>query len=213
MTLQNRVCPDGSLHANTARGFFTGNRGIIHDPVKKQLVGRRWTTPAWICCSLEWKGKRREVWGRNGPNRSAGWSELFFLDEVTALAAGHRPCHLCRRQAAIQFHFAYCSANGEMDAAAKNALLHRERWQSSKQKPEPLTGDALRSLPDGVMIKSGFGFLAIRNKKLLRWDFGGYGEPHEIASLHKQPIQLVTPASVIGAFAMGYQPVWHSSAS
>ena len=97
MPMQNRVDPIGSIRAVEARGMFTGNRGVIHNPATKTLLGRRWTTKAWIICARESKGKRREVMGRNAPGGGAGWTELFFLDEVTALAAGHRPCFTCRR--------------------------------------------------------------------------------------------------------------------
>ena len=87
----------------TRAALFTGNRGIIHDPATKTLLRKRWTTKAWIICSCEYKGVRREPMGRNGPNGKAGWTELFFLDEVTALAAGHRPCFTCRRERAKEF--------------------------------------------------------------------------------------------------------------
>ena len=100
MPLQNRVDPFGDIHAVDARGMFTGNRGIIHDPATKTLLRKRWATKAWIICSCEYKGVRREPMGRNSPNGNAGWTELFFLDEVTALAAGHRPCFTCRRERA-----------------------------------------------------------------------------------------------------------------
>jgi len=93
MPLQNRVTPFGDIIATPARGMFTGNRGIIHDPATRTLLRRRWTTKSWIVCACEWKGIRRDVMG------GRSWTELFFLDEATALAAGHRPCFLCRREA------------------------------------------------------------------------------------------------------------------
>lgn len=89
MALQNRVTPFGEIVAVSARGGFTGNRGIIHDPATKSLLRRRWTTRAWICCTLDWKGVRR------APMSRRSWTELFFLDEATAFAAGHRPCFYC----------------------------------------------------------------------------------------------------------------------
>ena len=90
MTLPNRVNPFGGLFADPARGTFTGNRGVIHDPETRTPTGRRWSRKAWICCALTYQDRKRDVWGRNGPGGSAGWTELFFADEVTALAAGHR---------------------------------------------------------------------------------------------------------------------------
>src|SRR6516225_7185084 len=89
--LQNRVTPFGDVVAISQRGLYIGNRGIIHDPATKTLLGRRWTTKAWLVCVLEYKGRRRELMG------GRSWTELFFLDEAVALAAGHRPCFFCRR--------------------------------------------------------------------------------------------------------------------
>ena len=90
--LQNRVTPFGDVVAIAQRGLFIGNRGIIHDPATKTLLQRRWTTKAWLVCVLDYKGRRREVMG------GRTWTELFFLDEAVALAAGHRPCFFCRRR-------------------------------------------------------------------------------------------------------------------
>src|SRR5262245_49680116 len=83
--LQNQVTPFGNVVAIPQRGLYTGNRGIIHDPATKTLLGRRWTTKAWLVCVLDYKGRRRELMG------GRSWTELFFLDEAVALAAGHRP--------------------------------------------------------------------------------------------------------------------------
>ena len=116
MPLQNRVDPFGDIHAVSARGLFTGNRGIIHDPATRTLLGRRWTTKAWIICACEYKGRRREPMGLNGRKGGAGWTELFFLDEVTALAAGHRPCFTCRREAAKAYAAAFGEAFGVDEA-------------------------------------------------------------------------------------------------
>ena len=89
MPLQNRVQPTGEIVAHPARGLFVGNRGRIHRD-DRTLGGRRWTTHGWVTCLLSFRGRQREVMGR-------GWTELFFLDEAVALAAGHRPCAECRR--------------------------------------------------------------------------------------------------------------------
>ena len=96
MPLQNRVTPFGELFATTARGTLMGNRGgRIHNDERKLTV-RRWTSKQWICCRLDFNNRHRKVWGDS-------YTELFFLDEVTALAAGHRPCFECRRQEAERF--------------------------------------------------------------------------------------------------------------
>jgi hypothetical protein len=147
MPLQNRVDPFGNIHAVAARGMFTGNRGVIHDPETKTLLTRRWTTKAWIICDCDFRGRRREVMGRNAPSGNAGWTELFFLDEVTALAAGHRPCFYCRRERAVEFARCFAAGQGRdrMSAPEMDEVLHRERWasggnlQTRSEAPPPLT--------------------------------------------------------------------------
>src|SRR4029077_17595612 len=96
MPLQNRVDPFGELFLTPERGLFMGNRGGRSHSDERALTKRRWVSPRWICCRLEFNNRRRKVWGD-------GYTELFFLDEVTALAAGHRPCFECRRQDAEHF--------------------------------------------------------------------------------------------------------------
>ena len=106
MPLQNRVTPTGDIIATPHRGLFTGNRGIIHDPATKTLLKKRWSSPAWITCVCEFRGWRRKVMG------GRSWTELFFLDEATAFAAGHRPCFFCRRDDANRFRAAWEKGNG-----------------------------------------------------------------------------------------------------
>ena len=132
MPLQNRVDPFGQIHAVAARGLFTGNRGVIHDPATRTLLKRRWTTKAWIICACDFRGRKRDVMGRNAPSGNAGWTELFFLDEVTALAAGHRPCFYCRREQAEAFADCFGKAQGiaRPKVAEMDAVLHRERLAS-----------------------------------------------------------------------------------
>jgi len=208
--------PDGELVSSKARGLFTGNRGVIHDPETRTLAGRRWTTSAWICCSLEWKDRRRDVWGRNYRRRDgslgAGWSELFFLDEITALAAGHRPCHTCRNADAKAFHTAFCAANGTLDASGKNRLLHSERWHSSRGAAVRLSGNDLPALPDGTMIFRDGAFFALKNEAALPWSLEGYGDAVPFSALGDGELLQVTPASIIGALREGYQPAWHPTA-
>lgn len=214
MPLPNRVAPDGSLRAAEARGTLTGNRGIIHDPVTQAPAGRRWTTKAWIACSLHYKCVRRHVWGFNR-NGKAGWSELFFLDEVTALAAGHRPCFACRRADALRFAEAFAKGNGVAirEAKAMDAILHVERRMSSSQPPPPLNLEELAALPDGTIIKSGEAFLALRSGHALPWSFSGYGGQSALASVAGKSLSLVTPPSIVRALRAGYVPAWHASAA
>ena len=123
MPLQNRVTPTGEIITTAHRGMFTGNRGIIHDPASKTLLRKRWASRAWLICLCEFRGRRREVMG------GRSWTELFFLDEATALAAGHRPCFFCRRDDALKFRAAWELGNGVSGVRADDidSLLHRER--------------------------------------------------------------------------------------
>lgn len=214
MPLQNRVDPFGRIHAAAARGMFTGNRGVIHDPDTRSLLRRRWTTKAWIVCDLlHPSGKTRDVFGRNGPTGGAGWSELFFLDEVAALAAGHRPCFYCRRGAAETFRrcFAAANAQGAPAAPEMDALLHGERAAAGAVAPI-LDGRAVRALPDGAMIAYGDRAFAVRQGRLLAWSFEGYGAaPPSCRSLPDGCV-LLTPPATVAALRAGYRPVWHPSA-
>jgi hypothetical protein len=147
MPLQNRVTPFGDVVAIAQRGLFTGNRGIIHDPATKTLLRKRWATNAWLICLCEYKGRRREVMdGRS-------WTELFFLDQAVALAAGHRPCFFCRRQSAEAFRAAWTKSRGGKMAFAPeiDAVLHEERLDRGRKRLHAVPGDA-RELPDGAMI-------------------------------------------------------------
>ena len=129
MPLQNRVTPFGEVVADPNRGLFTGNRGIIHDPATKTLLRKRWSNPAWLICVCEFRGRRREVMG------GRSWTELFFLDEATAFAAGHRPCFYCRRDDANRFRGSWEEGNGVAGLLAPDidAVLHRERFASGKK--------------------------------------------------------------------------------
>lgn len=208
MPLQNRADPFGQLHSVSMRGLFTGNRGVIHDPDTRALIGRRWTTKAWIICACDFKGRRREVMGRNGPNRSAGWTELFFLDEAAALAAGHRPCFYCRRANAVAFRDAFARGNGMSSPSAPqiDSILHRERRLSARGAPAVVaTGD----LPDGAMVEIDGAVLARRDGKWLEWRFEGY---RPAARTVPARAAAITPLSTLAALHAGYRPVWHGSA-
>lgn len=200
--LQNRVDPFGQIHATRQRGLFTGNRGVIHDPETGRLLARRWTTKAWIICSLEHPlGIRREPMGRNARSGGAGWTELFFLDEPTALAAGHRPCFYCRREAAKSFMQRFpASSAPEMDA-----ILHAERLTSGGelQRLEP---DEVAALPDGAFVAEGDRAMAVRSGQLLPWSFCGYGQP--TPTRKKTDYRLLTPPSTVAALRSGYLPTW-----
>ena len=219
MPLQNRVDPFGVLHAVSERGLFTGNRGIIHDPDTRTLMKKRWTLPAWIICEPDFGGRRRRPMGRNrpapapgGPDR-AGWTELFFLDEVTALAAGHRPCFHCRRERARDFvaRFGAAVGIGEPRAPMLDRRLHKERVASGGRAVEIAMRD-LAGLPDGAMVAADGEAYAVRGGKALRWSFSGYGERRGFDALSGRHLVLLTPATTLAVLARGYAPVWHGSA-
>jgi hypothetical protein len=204
MPLQNRVMPTGEIVATLQRGMFTGNRGIIHDPATKTLLNRRWTTKAWIICVCEFRGRRREVMA------TRSWTELFFLDEATALAAGHRPCFYCRRHDARAFADAWAKGNDLARVSAKeiDAVLHRERVDGKAKRVHQLPC-AIEALPDGAMIQAEATCYLIVKERPLRWSFDGYqAEQHRL-----RDVSLLTPPSTLRALIAGYRPVLHPSVS
>jgi hypothetical protein len=203
MPLQNRVTPTGDIIATPHRGMFTGNRGIIHDPATRTLLKKRWSSPAWITCLCEFRGWRRPVMARRS------WTELFFLDEATAFAAGHRPCFFCRRDDATRFRTAWETGNGasKLTAKAMDAQLHQERLDHGRKRLHALPVP-LAKLPDGAMVQQGEeSFLAMRGRALL-WSLAGY------ARVEREPESpmLLTPPSTLRALCAGYQPLLHPTA-
>lgn len=207
MALQNRVDPFGRICVSTARGLFTGNRGIIHDPETRTLLRRRWTSKAWIICVCSFRGRHRDVMGRNGPNGAAGWTELFFLDEVTALASGHRPCFYCQREKATAFarRFGQGAKAVEMDQT-----LHKERWATGAQ-PVVVSLEEMLRLPDATMVEHEGHAFARRGDHLLPWSFHGYRAACDIRGACGV-FRLITPKSTIAVLRRGYSPLWHPSA-
>lgn len=205
MPLQNRVLPTGEIVADPGRGMLMGNRGCIHNP-DRTLGVTRWRTKMWICCVLEWKGWRRDVMP---PGR---WTALFFLDEASALAAGHRPCGYCRRADHRWFGASWQAAKdlavrpyaGEMDIA-----LHAERVVSRTRakitRPVELGG-----LPDGAMVDYLGGPALVSAGHLLPWSFDGYGAPALIDP--GTTVGLLTPPSIVAVLTAGYRPLVHPSA-
>lgn len=210
MPLTNRVDPFGEIHAVRERGLFTGNRGVIHEPQSRSLLSRRWTTKAWLICECAFQGRRRDVMGKNGRSGGAGWTELFFLDEVTALAAGHRPCFHCRRASARAFAQA-CAGDGRPPSApSMDAHLHGQRRASAGSSPV-IDADSISRLPDGVMVALGERAFALRRGHLLEWSFSGYGPPRPVGEVGGDRIALLTPRLSVSALHNGYFPVWHDN--
>lgn len=169
-----------------------GNRGGRFHRDDRTLAKRRWASEHWICCELHYKNLHHEAMGK-------GYTSLFFLDEVTALAAGHRPCFFCRRAEAKAFL-------GDERVSAFDRRLHLERAAT----PKPITPGAASGLPDGVMFGNDGAFFAKRGAGLLRWSFGGYTEAVKInPAMH---LNVLTPPSIIAILARGFKPRWHPSA-
>src|SRR6204780_4606862 len=167
MPLQNRVSPFGDLFASPARGSLMGNRGGRFHSDAKTLTARRWASRQWICCVLDFKGRRREVWGRF-------YTELFFPDEPTALAAGHRPCFECRRKDAEAFAEAWRKAHRLVTrpyADEMDDVLHGERLQGRAKR---LHRRKIDTFPDGAFVAREGEACAIRGDALLRWTPQGY---------------------------------------
>ena len=200
MPLLSRVSPFGELIATSARGTLMGNRGgRLHDAQRK-LTARRWATRAWICCRLEFNNRHRNVWGNS-------YTELFFLDEVTALAAGHRPCFECRRNDAERFATLFAGKEKRETAATMDATLHAERLDGKAKRTHRRKLDML---PDGAMIVLDGEAYAIHGKRLLHWTAGGYAQskprPRGI------DVDVLTPPSILSVLERGYAPLWHPTA-
>ena len=203
MPLQNRVTPFGDIVSTAHRGRFTGNRGIIHDPATRTLLNRRWSSKAWITCVCEFRGRRRKVMSRRS------WTELFFLDEATAFAAGHRPCFYCRRTDAVTFRDAWAKGNRSVRVSAKDmdARLHAERLDGRGKRFHQLRVP-VRELPDGAMVAAGEQSYLVRDGETWLWSFAGYSR----ASLSEQHVMLLTPPSTVRALRAGYRPAFDPDA-
>ncbi|MET3965470.1 MULTISPECIES: hypothetical protein [Bradyrhizobium] len=203
MPLQNRVTPTGDIIATPHRGLFTGNRGIIHDPATRTLLKKRWSSPAWLTCVCEFRGRRREVMTTHS------WTELFFLDEATALAAGHRPCFYCRRDDANRFRAAWEKGNRVRDVRMHDidTVLHHERLDHGKKRLHALLVP-LDQLPDGAMLQQGEESFLLMQGGALLWSTAGYVE----GARELDDAQLLTPPSTLRAMSAGYEVTLHPSA-
>lgn len=211
MTLQNRVDPFGAIHAVAARGTLMGNRGgCMHTPDQK-LTGRPWVSQRWIACRLDFKGWHREVM------QPGQYTELFFLDEAVAFAAGHRPCMLCRREDARRFAQAWTEANQPGQPLRTidtlDRKLHEERIEPATRRQRTVR-TALAGLPDGsfVTLDDDPRPLLLWGGSLWPWTFSGYEAPvADVGALAGARATLLTPPSVVEAFRAGYRPTVHPS--
>lgn len=212
MPYRNRVTPTGDLLAIPERGTLTGNRGVLHD-VDGRIV-RRWQVRRWITCELQFRDRHRQVMA---PRR---YTHLFFLDEATALAAGHRPCAECRRADYEAFRRCWASVPGIVaggsvtgpdggpgqgphaglpSADAMDAVLHRERALIDGRRR---TGRAAAAdLPDGTFVVLDDNSWLLRGGNLWRWTPGGYRDGRPVPP---GPLAVLTPPSTVGALRSGY---------
>lgn len=200
MPLQNRVLPTGEIVAHPARGTMMGNRGILHD-ANRRLGRARWRTKAWICCEIAFRGRSRL------PMTPGRYTELFFLDEAVALAAGHRPCAECRR-ADYRLWQAAWTAGLELPAGARamDQVLHAARVPSSAGAGRR-TEVALDRVPNGAFVLwQGCPHLVLGGG-LHRFRPEGYGPP--LPRPAKVAVPALTPAPVLAVLAAGYAPRLH----
>ncbi len=198
MTLQNRVTPLGELVSDPARGLVYGNRGCLHDQAGR--IRRRYNGKRWIACRLRFRG-----WRRHPLMQPGRFTELFFLDEATAFAAGHRPCALCRREDYERFTETWREHHpGQRGADTLDAQLHGERV-------DPATRGQLRhraaldALPDGAFVLWEGEPRLVLGGQLLRWTAGGYMAPRPRPA--RSEAELITPPSLVDILRSGWRPL------
>ncbi|MDY0116736.1 MAG: hypothetical protein RBR59_04055 [Sulfurimonadaceae bacterium] len=204
MPLQNRVSPAGVITAISSRGSLMGNRGILHDENKELKAVSK--IKGWVTCHLEYKGRKRELMAKNR------YTELFFLDEVTAFAAGHRPCAECRRERYNEFKTKWLEANSKLLNGEKESItnidniLHKERIDKTRKVTFNVSIDIL---PTGAMIKIEEQIYLLWENRLYLWSFDGYEKTNII--IKSQLVEVLTPYTYIKMFQKGFKPDVHSS--
>ena len=197
MTYQNRVDPIGNFHTVPAKGALMGNRGILHDENKAIIRSHRHQN--WVTCALSFKGRKRTIMS---PGK---YTELFFLDEATAFAAGHRPCAECRRERYRGFTDAWCRTHGEPEAGrtlpqAIDKTLNAARIDRKRQK---VTFDAaVGSLPDGTFFLDGEDIVLVWQGRHLLWSFEGYQERSVLAL---RDVTVLTPGPTVEVYKSGFR--------
>jgi hypothetical protein len=201
MPRQNRVTPFGELEAVPARGLFLGNRGCLHTDAGKII--RMSTTKGWIVCVLQFKDRKRTPLMQPGK-----YTELFFLDEPTAFAAGHRPCAECRRADFNRFRDAVAADEGRTEkllATQMDNRLDAERRDGTQRRT---VDRPVQTLPSGAMVDIDGEAHLWWDGTLRPWTHLGYGVPTNAPRL---PIPVLTPATTLAALHGGYRPVVHPS--
>lgn len=211
MPYQNRVDPFGQIVATSARGTLMGNRGCLHAAGERPL--RQYASIHWLICVLDFKGRRV-------PMPPGHYTSLFFLDEATALAAGHRPCAECQRTRFTAFRTHWAAANPALAGSPTpkvevlDRVLHHERLSEhhyQRAKVKRTYPAQLDLLPDGVLVVLEGSPVPqlVRGPALFPWSFAGYGPP---VARTNGVVQVLTPRSTVRAIVQGYQPEMHPSA-
>lgn len=204
MTLQNRVMPTGDIVADPARGTLMGNRGILHDDTRT-LGPARWRHRNWITCVLAFKDRKRPLMA---PGR---YTELFFLDEAVACAAGHRPCAECRRADFRLFRDAWVRGTGlPGDATGIDAALHRARVTRDRRQVRHTR--RMGDVPDGAFVMWQDAAHLRRGDGLFPFHPGGYGEPVAVP-VPDLAVTVLTPAPMADAMRAGFRPALHPTAA
>jgi hypothetical protein len=196
--MQNRVTPLGELIADPARGLVYGNRGCLHDSERR--IRRSWNGKRWIACRLDFRGRRRAPLMRPGR-----FTELFFLDDATALAAGHRPCAECRRRDYDAFGSVWRDLHPSgVGADAIDTQLHGERVDP-QTRARRLHERPYDELPDGAFVLRDEAPWLVYGAELLRWTPAGYAE--RLPRPGRGRAQLLTPPSPTSVLRAGWRPV------
>ena len=211
MPRRNRIDPWGDLHAVSGRGLFTGNRGCLVDEGGRTVRHHR--GPLWITCLLEYQGWKHPL------DRPRTWTPIFFLDDAVALAAGHRPCGLCRRGAYLDYRDAVSRADGSSrlpGAGDLNRRLARERLRRGRGLER--AGDriawvaGIESLPKGtVIVGTSRAPLLVIEDRLMSFSFGGWA--NSSARPRQGSVEVITPPTSVAAMRHGFEPVLHPSAT
>lgn len=198
MPLQNRVTPFSGLVADPARGLLYGNRGCLHDDAGQ--IRRMYATRRWIACRLQFRG-----WQRGPKLRPGRFTELFFLDEVTAFAAGHRPCALCRRADYVHLGEIWRELHpGQAGADEIDLQLHGERVAPGTRTQQHYEA-ALDELPDGAFVIRGGEPWLVLGRQLLHWTPAGYDE--RLPRPRSRRATVITPPSLVAVLRAGWTPL------
>jgi hypothetical protein len=205
MPLQNRVTPFGEIVAVPERGTLMGNRGILHDDAGH--IVRSYQVRRWIACRTAFRGRHRQLL------QPHSWTELFFLDEATAFAAGHRPCAECRHADYQRFKEAWAVGVGAPNGADEmDAVLHADRLEGRVAHQRKRTyWEQLATLPEGAFIRLDGAAWLLRRGQLLEWSAGGYRTRRQLLPAASR-VEVLTPHSLVAVLRTGYQLEVHPSA-